>query len=132
MRISVPNLPIPKPRNGTRDPIDLYASIEMVAQLFRQGHGKTVVMTGAGVSVDSGIPDYRGPKVGVGRRPINLTQADMARVLISSIKHIVRSSTMNFYHHILQENGTGLDPILATRPSSRQNQTRLILPLQPC
>lgn len=32
-----------------------------VAELLRSARGRTLVLTGAGISTDSGIPDYRGP-----------------------------------------------------------------------
>ncbi|GAA5872345.1 hypothetical protein JCM16303_004486 [Sporobolomyces ruberrimus] len=42
--------------------ISLPESIKLVTDLLRKGKGKTCIMTGAGVSVDSGIRAYRGPE----------------------------------------------------------------------
>ncbi|KAI9097322.1 DHS-like NAD/FAD-binding domain-containing protein [Phlyctochytrium arcticum] len=35
---------------------------QQVLELLRRAEGKTAILTGAGVSTDSGVPDYRGPK----------------------------------------------------------------------
>ncbi|GAA5987989.1 hypothetical protein JCM11641_005972 [Rhodosporidiobolus odoratus] len=41
--------------------MSLAASVEMLLNAFKKGKGKTMILTGAGVSVDSGIRAYRGP-----------------------------------------------------------------------
>ncbi|KAJ2769811.1 hypothetical protein IWQ56_002408 [Coemansia nantahalensis] len=50
------------------------ATVETVAGLLRRHRGRVLALTGAGVSVPSGIPDYRGPRgtyrVHGGYRPI--------------------------------------------------------------
>ena len=40
-------------------------SAERLAQMIREAAGSTVVLTGAGVSVPSGIPDFRTPMTGI-------------------------------------------------------------------
>ncbi|GAA5936626.1 uncharacterized protein JCM15063_001942 [Sporobolomyces koalae] len=42
--------------------LSLPDSIKLVTDFLRAGNGKTCIMTGAGVSVDSGIRAYRGPQ----------------------------------------------------------------------
>jgi len=42
--------------------LSLPDSIQLVTQFLKKGKGKTTIMTGAGVSVDSGIRAYRGPE----------------------------------------------------------------------
>ncbi|GAA6060043.1 hypothetical protein JCM10212_001040 [Sporobolomyces blumeae] len=46
----------PAPRMSLPD------SIQLVTDFLRRGKGETLIMTGAGVSVDSGIRAYRGPE----------------------------------------------------------------------
>lgn len=57
--LRVPSLPVkkhpPAPLRSAQESLDL------VASFIERGQGKTVVLTGAGVSVDSGIRAYRGP-----------------------------------------------------------------------
>ena len=40
--------------------VDLYSSIETVREWIREA-GSVAALTGAGISTDSGIPDFRGP-----------------------------------------------------------------------
>ncbi|KDN37594.1 DHS-like NAD/FAD-binding domain-containing protein [Tilletiaria anomala UBC 951] len=59
MRISIPSIP----HNGNTRSIIEYTvpqAGEMVAEFLRRGRRKNLIMTGAGVSVDSGIAPYRG------------------------------------------------------------------------
>ena len=41
--------------------VDLYSAIETVREWIREA-GSVAALTGAGISTDSGIPDFRGPK----------------------------------------------------------------------
>ncbi|KAF0351341.1 DHS-like NAD/FAD-binding domain-containing protein [Gigaspora margarita] len=43
-------------------PKSIIDSIQKLIELFKSNNGKVLVLTGAGISTDSGIPDYRGPK----------------------------------------------------------------------
>ncbi|KAG2178928.1 hypothetical protein INT43_001775 [Umbelopsis isabellina] len=61
----MPDFPAPFPEQS-RGPdsdsiIDLSTAVDRVAELIEQSNGKLLVMTGAGASTDSGIPDYRSP-----------------------------------------------------------------------
>ena len=59
MRISIPSIP----HNENARPIIEYTvqqAGEVVAEFLRKGGKKNLIMTGAGVSVDSGIAPYRG------------------------------------------------------------------------
>jgi len=61
VRISIPNLPNRPP--GPPSALTLLPLAEQAAHLARfleDGAGRTLVITGAGVSVDSGIRAYRG------------------------------------------------------------------------
>ncbi|UZJ53908.1 hypothetical protein CBS101457_003228 [Exobasidium rhododendri] len=59
MRISIPSIPT---NASPRIPIEytIQAATDLVSELFTSSKGKVLVMTGAGVSVDSGIAPYRG------------------------------------------------------------------------
>lgn len=59
MRISIPSIPS---SSSSRAQIDytLTQATDLLADFLRNGNGKTMLMTGAGVSVDSGIAPYRG------------------------------------------------------------------------
>jgi hypothetical protein len=62
VRISIPTLPalkLPLPFNPLADYSPVKAATHLKSFL-NQGEGKTLVMTGAGVSVESGIRAYRG------------------------------------------------------------------------
>jgi NAD-dependent deacetylase sirtuin 4 len=62
VRISIPGLP-PAPKNLTPSALTLLPPRQAAAhlsQFLAEGKGKTVLITGAGVSVDSGIRAYRG------------------------------------------------------------------------
>ena len=66
MRISMPSVPVWHP--DTPLPIaTLEIAIERICELLSAGKGKTLLLTGAGVSTDSGIRAYRGER-GVGER----------------------------------------------------------------
>ncbi|PWN97506.1 DHS-like NAD/FAD-binding domain-containing protein [Tilletiopsis washingtonensis] len=58
MRISIPSIPVSAPRDRVQHTLE--AGAALVADFLSAGAGKTLVMTGAGVSVDSGIAPYRG------------------------------------------------------------------------
>ncbi|GAC71370.1 sirtuin 4 and related class II sirtuins [Moesziomyces antarcticus T-34] len=60
MRISIPSIP----EHASRPTIEytLERASEMVAEFLSAAKGKALIMTGAGVSVDSGIAPYRGEK----------------------------------------------------------------------
>ncbi len=58
MRISIPSIP----EQATRSTIEysLETATNIVADFLSTAKGKALIMTGAGVSVDSGIAPYRG------------------------------------------------------------------------
>jgi NAD-dependent deacetylase sirtuin 4 len=59
MRISIPSIPenaIPR----AKIEYTLKAATSLVSDLLTSSNGKALIMTGAGVSVDSGISPYRG------------------------------------------------------------------------
>ncbi|CAO1622535.1 unnamed protein product [Parajaminaea phylloscopi] len=58
MRISIPSIPHTAARPSVE--YSLAQASDLLAGFLEQGNGKTLVMTGAGVSVDSGIAPYRG------------------------------------------------------------------------
>lgn len=58
MRISIPSIPNTSARPSAE--YTLSQASDLLANFFREGDGKTLIMTGAGVSVDSGIAPYRG------------------------------------------------------------------------
>ena len=58
MRISIPS--IPEQATRTTMEYSLENGAKMVAEFLSAAKGKAVIMTGAGVSVDSGIAPYRG------------------------------------------------------------------------
>ncbi len=64
MRISIPTLPSPSSSNpaflNPLASITLPLAIAKTSEFLSKGKGKTLVITGAGVSVDSGIRAYRG------------------------------------------------------------------------
>lgn len=64
MKISIPTLPNPTGSSpGYANPlahISQSSAIAHVKSFLDKGKGKTLVLTGAGVSVDSGIRAYRG------------------------------------------------------------------------
>lgn len=59
MRISIPSIPTSA---SPRAPIEytLQAATSLVSDVLTSSKGKALIMTGAGVSVDSGIAPYRG------------------------------------------------------------------------
>lgn len=63
MRISIPTLPNPTSSAPWINPLaslPFPEVIQKVSDYLEQGQGKTLVLTGAGISVDSGIRAYRG------------------------------------------------------------------------
>jgi NAD-dependent SIR2 family protein deacetylase len=83
-----------------------------VPELLR--HGRLVVLTGAGLSTDSGIPDYRGPG-SVARQPMTYQEfvsGPQARQRYWARSHLgwsrMRVASPNAGHHAL----AGLDPEL--------------------
>ena len=63
MRVSVPTIPdavLRSAADAAGERIAPAAAVQRVADFL--SHGKTAVITGAGVSVDSGIRAYRGEK----------------------------------------------------------------------
>jgi hypothetical protein len=65
--VRMPDFPMAQ---ETREPdadsiVDLSEAVDRVAQLIEGSRNKTIVLTGAGASTDSGIPDYRSPTVSI-------------------------------------------------------------------
>jgi hypothetical protein len=63
--VRMPDFPMAQ---ETREPdadsiVELRVAVDRLAQLIEQSHSNMLVMTGAGASTDSGIPDYRSPSV---------------------------------------------------------------------
>lgn len=64
MRVSIPNIPLPNSKHPAF--VNPFAGIThqdavaKVKNFLDKGKGKTLIVTGAGVSVDSGIRAYRG------------------------------------------------------------------------
>ncbi|KAH8554336.1 DHS-like NAD/FAD-binding domain-containing protein [Umbelopsis sp. PMI_123] len=61
--VRMPDFPMAQ---ETREPdadsiVDLSEAVDRVAELIEGSRNKTIVLTGAGASTDSGIPDYRSP-----------------------------------------------------------------------
>ncbi|CAO1627978.1 unnamed protein product [Jaminaea pallidilutea] len=58
MRISIPSIP----NTSSRPTIEytLSQATDLVAEFLERGNGRNLIMTGAGVSVDSGVAPYRG------------------------------------------------------------------------
>ncbi|GAA5931086.1 hypothetical protein JCM3775_000797 [Rhodotorula graminis] len=67
MRSGMPKLGeirVPGLISGAHPPapfMPLVKSVELLVDFLRNGHGRTTLLTGAGISVDSGIRAYRGP-----------------------------------------------------------------------
>ncbi len=59
MRISIPSIPHNQNARPTIE-YTIQQAAEMVAEFLQKGNKKNLIMTGAGVSVDSGIAPYRG------------------------------------------------------------------------
>ena len=69
--LRVKNVNVP-PASATRpDPEDLDAALEPALKLLQ--HKRIAVLTGAGLSTDSGLPDYRSPGSQV-RHPMTIQQ----------------------------------------------------------
>ncbi|KAH0445959.1 hypothetical protein IEQ34_025207 [Dendrobium chrysotoxum] len=61
MRISIPSIPDSVSQNARNQiSYSLQSATDLVSSVLQRYRGKTLVMTGAGVSVDSGIAPYRG------------------------------------------------------------------------
>ncbi|BEI84521.1 hypothetical protein CcaverHIS002_0411250 [Cutaneotrichosporon cavernicola] len=61
VRLSIPSIPVRPPRPPTAlDLLSISAAGEHLASFLAKGKGRTLAITGAGVSVDSGIRAYRG------------------------------------------------------------------------
>ncbi|CAK9787414.1 DHS-like NAD/FAD-binding domain-containing protein [Cutaneotrichosporon oleaginosum] len=61
VRLSIPSIPVRPPRPPSAlDLLPLPAAGEHLASFLERGKGRTLAITGAGVSVDSGIRAYRG------------------------------------------------------------------------
>lgn len=58
MRISIPSIPNVSSRPNVE--YTLAQATDLLTSFLQDGHGKALIMTGAGVSVDSGIAPYRG------------------------------------------------------------------------
>ncbi|KAL9560020.1 hypothetical protein MBANPS3_000135 [Mucor bainieri] len=59
--IKIPELKTTLP--ATSSSFDVDQVVAMVTDMFQQHKGNVLIVTGAGVSTDSGIPDYRGDQV---------------------------------------------------------------------
>ena len=69
--LRIKNTPVPPAEDARPDPTDVSAALEPVVELL---DGKLIaVITGAGISTDSGLPDYRSPGA-VDRHPMTLQQ----------------------------------------------------------
>lgn len=66
----------PGPDDATRDAPRSEHLLDEVATLLR-GAGRVVFLTGAGISTDSGIPDYRGPQGVWTRNPLAEKMSDI-------------------------------------------------------
>lgn len=61
VRISIPTLPqLATPYVSPHAELTVAQAAAHVASFLQRGRGRTLVITGAGVSVDSGIKAYRG------------------------------------------------------------------------
>jgi NAD-dependent deacetylase sirtuin 4 len=61
VRISIPTLPVRLvPFVNPLSTLTVQTAAAKVASFLQQGRGRTLVITGAGISVDSGIRAYRG------------------------------------------------------------------------
>ncbi|KAG1082839.1 hypothetical protein G6F42_022430 [Rhizopus arrhizus] len=70
--IKIPELKTTLP--ATSSLFDVDQVVAMVTDMFQQHKGGLLVVTGAGVSTDSGIPDYRGDQVWDKHNLINMDQ----------------------------------------------------------
>ncbi|CAF1005323.1 unnamed protein product [Adineta ricciae] len=90
---------------------DLQTKLNQLEQMIRQSH-HTVVITGAGISTDAGIPDFRGPN-GVwtlekrGEKPTFNTSFEKA---IPTYTHraLCRLEEANYLHFVISQNIDGL------------------------
>jgi hypothetical protein len=91
MRISIPNIPLPSAKNPAFiNPLADITHADAVGRVKRfldKGKGKTLVLTGAGVSVDSGIRAYRGTEghcesLGLEGPNITIALADLTSCLL--------------------------------------------------
>lgn len=90
--IRIPTLSLPA--HPPAPYLSLADSVSRVADFLEEGKGKTVVLTGAGISVDSGIRAYRG-KGGSVSTKLGRSDAVLADTVASY-------STLCEPHHVLK------------------------------
>ncbi|UJR31024.1 hypothetical protein I4U23_018533 [Adineta vaga] len=90
---------------------DLETKLNQLEQMIRQSH-HTVVITGAGISTDAGIPDFRGPN-GVwtlekrGEKPTFNTSFEKATPTYTH-RALCRLEESNYLHYVITQNIDGL------------------------
>jgi hypothetical protein len=91
-RISVPSLPKTVYPVASTSKVDIESAALDLASFFERGRGKTLVLTGAGVSTDSGIRAYRGDR---GVRAC-LLYLDVAKLILESQTYTINRNFREF------------------------------------